>query len=48
MIENDAKSTTDVLSWGIGTQGQRYSPLKQINTATVKQAGAGLVLLLRR
>ena len=35
MIENDAKSTTDVLSWGIGTQGQRYSPLKQINTATV-------------
>jgi alcohol dehydrogenase (cytochrome c) len=35
MIENDAKSTTDVLSWGIGTQGQRYSPLKQINTGTV-------------
>ena len=29
MIENDAKSTGDVLSWGIGTQGQRYSPLKQ-------------------
>jgi len=35
MIENDAKSTNDVLSWGIGTQGQRYSPLKQINTSTV-------------
>jgi len=35
MIENDAKSTGDVLSWGMGTQGQRYSPLKQINTSTV-------------
>ena len=32
MIENDAKSTGDVLSWGIGTQGQRYSPLKAINS----------------
>jgi alcohol dehydrogenase (cytochrome c) len=35
MIENDAKSTGDVLSWGIGTQGQRYSPLKTINTSNV-------------
>jgi alcohol dehydrogenase (cytochrome c) len=35
MIENDAKSTDDVLSWGIGTQGQRYSPLKTINTGNV-------------
>jgi alcohol dehydrogenase (cytochrome c) len=35
MIENDAKSTSDVLSWGIGTQGQRYSPLKQVNPATI-------------
>ncbi|MFM2067371.1 MAG: hypothetical protein RLZZ584_2280 [Pseudomonadota bacterium] len=35
MIENDAASTGDVLSWGIGTQGQRYSPLKQINAATI-------------
>jgi len=35
MIENDAKSTNDVLSWGIGTQGQRYSPLKTINTSNV-------------
>mgnify|MGYP006159264311 CR=1 FL=1 len=24
MIENDAKSTGDVLSWGIGQEGQRY------------------------
>ena len=35
MIENDAKSTNDVLSWGMGTQGQRYSPLKSINTSNV-------------
>ncbi|MEY2685926.1 MAG: hypothetical protein RL375_124, partial [Pseudomonadota bacterium] len=35
MIDNDAKSTGDVLSWGIGTHGQRYSPLKQINPQTI-------------
>jgi alcohol dehydrogenase (cytochrome c) len=35
MIENDAKSTGDVLSWGIGQEGQRYSPLKAINTGNV-------------
>jgi alcohol dehydrogenase (cytochrome c) len=35
MIADDAKTTGDVLSFGLGTQGQRYSPLKQINTATV-------------
>ena len=35
MIENDAKSTGDVLSWGIGQEGQRYSPLKQINPSTI-------------
>ena len=35
MIENDAKSTGDVLSWGIGQQGQRYSPLKSIHTGNV-------------
>ena len=29
MIESDAKSTGDVLSWGVGTEGQRYSPLKR-------------------
>lgn len=37
MIDNDAKSTGDVLSWGIGTQGQRYSPLKQINPSTINK-----------
>jgi alcohol dehydrogenase (cytochrome c) len=36
MIENDAKSTGDVLSWGLGPQGQRYSPLAQVNTRTVR------------
>ncbi len=35
MIDNDATSIGDVLSWGIGQQGQRYSPLKTINTANV-------------
>ncbi len=35
MIENDAQTTNDVLSWGIGNQGQRYSPLKQINPGTI-------------
>jgi len=35
MIENDAKTPSDVLSWGIGTQGQRYSPLKQVNPQTI-------------
>ncbi len=35
-IENDAKSTGDVLSWGLGTQGQRYSPLAKVNTKTIK------------
>ncbi len=35
MIENDAKTPGDVLSWGLGQQGQRYSPLKAINTGNV-------------
>lgn len=35
MIQNDAKSTGDVLSWGIGTEGQRYSPLKDINVSNI-------------
>ena len=37
MIEADAKSTNDVLSWGMGQQGQRYSPLTQINAKTVSK-----------
>ena len=35
MIENDATTPADILSAGLGTQGQRYSPLKQINVGTV-------------
>jgi len=35
MIENDAKTPGDILSWGIGQQGQRYSPLKQISPQTI-------------
>ncbi len=35
MIENDAKSGADVLTWGMGQQGQRYSTLNQINTGNV-------------
>ncbi|HYH21179.1 MAG TPA: PQQ-binding-like beta-propeller repeat protein, partial [Azospirillum sp.] len=34
-IVNDAKTTNDVLSYGIGPQGQRYSPLKALNTENV-------------
>jgi len=35
MIENDAKSTNDVLSWGMGQQGQRFSTLTKINAGNV-------------
>ena len=37
MIDNDATETKEVLSWGMGTQGQRFSPLKQVNTQSVKK-----------
>ena len=35
-ISNDAKSTEDVLTYGLGQQGQRYSTLEQINKKTIK------------
>jgi len=35
-ILNDEKSTGDVLTYGMGLKGQRYSPLTQINKDTVK------------
>ena len=35
MISNDAKSTDDVVTVGMGQGGQRYSPLKQVNTDTI-------------
>src|SRR5574343_92781 len=35
-ILNDAKTNGDVVSFGLGTQGQRHSPMTQINTKSVK------------
>ncbi len=35
-ILNDAKTTNDVLTYGMGQQGQRYSTLEQINKETIK------------
>lgn len=37
MIENDATTTGDVLTYGLGTDGQRYSPLKKITTANINR-----------
>jgi alcohol dehydrogenase (cytochrome c) len=34
-IVNDAKTTNDVVTAGLGGQGQRYSPLKTVNKDTV-------------
>lgn len=35
MIQTEPRSGKNVLSWGLSTDGQRYSPLKQINTGSV-------------
>jgi len=35
MLEGASKNTSAVLSFGMGSEGQRYSPLAQINTANV-------------
>ncbi|GEO97697.1 PQQ-dependent methanol/ethanol family dehydrogenase [Methylobacterium haplocladii] len=35
-ILNDAKTVDDVVSYGLGPQAQRYSPLKAINKETIK------------
>ncbi len=37
MITKDAASPDNVLSWGLGTQGQRYSPLSDINAKTINR-----------
>lgn len=37
MINKDATTTDDVLSWGLGTQGQRFSPLADINTKNINR-----------
>lgn len=36
-ILNDATTTEDVLTYGMGTQGQRWSPLAKINSLNVKR-----------
>ena len=35
-ILNDAENTENVVSYGIGTKAQRYSPLDKVNAGTVK------------
>ncbi len=37
MIANDANTPDDVLSWGMGTQGQRHSSLNQVNAKTINK-----------
>lgn len=37
MIQESTKTGREVLSWGLGTDGQRYSVLKQITTANVSR-----------
>ena len=37
MIAKDAADTDSVLSWGMGTQGQRFSTLTTINTKNVSK-----------
>jgi alcohol dehydrogenase (cytochrome c) len=35
MLEGAGKDTANVLNWGINQEGQRYSPLTQVNSKTV-------------
>ena len=37
MIHDDANTADDVLTWGMGTQGQRFSPLTGINEGNIKR-----------
>ena len=37
MIANDAATPDNVLTWGLGTQGQRHSPLTGINEKTIQR-----------
>src|SRR5712664_3038476 len=36
-LKNDGKNTDNVLTYGMGYHLQRYSPLKQIDTSTIKR-----------
>jgi alcohol dehydrogenase (cytochrome c) len=35
MLESEATAAGNVLTWGVNTQGQRYSPLKQVDARNV-------------
>ena len=37
MIANDAATTDNVLTWGLGTQGQRHSPLNDVNAKSINR-----------
>ena len=37
MIGKDASTTNDVLSSGLGTQGQRFSPLTDVNAKSINK-----------
>ena len=37
MIGKDAATTNDVLSSGLGTQGQRFSPLTDVNAKSISK-----------
>jgi alcohol dehydrogenase (cytochrome c) len=37
MIEGSDKDNANVLNWGVNQEGQRYSPLTQVNTRTVSK-----------
>ncbi|MBO0612601.1 MAG: hypothetical protein RL122_1858 [Pseudomonadota bacterium] len=43
-ISDDAKTTADVVSYGMGLQGQRFSPLDKLNADTVKNLTPAFVL----
>lgn len=43
-IANDATTTNDVVSYGLGLQGQRFSPLDKLNADTVKNLIPAFVL----
>ena len=45
-VVNDAKTTNDVVTAGLGGQNQRYSPLKQINKDTVGSLQAAWTMSL--
>ncbi|WP_311196227.1 hypothetical protein [Thiothrix winogradskyi] len=43
-IADDAKTTDNVVSYGMGLQGQRFSPLDKLNAETVKNLVPAYVL----